>query len=258
MPLSESLHYQLSTYAIAAGAAGVSVMALTSPSEAQIIYTPAHEIIGRNGTMLIDFDHDGSTDVTIREIFWSLDTNGLFPGNSLQAKPAARGGIEIGPYDEFAANVKHGVSIGKSSPFHSGFAPVFQVTRFGTYYGGSSWSEDTSNGFLGVRFRISGEDHYGWVRMSIRLYPMKHSIGVLLTGYAYETEPNKPIRAGDTGQNEVDEGPTSQMFSAPATRQQPTLGALALGASGIPPGGARNHDKNKFMVIAADNSARNY
>lgn len=231
-PLSEALHRRLSLYALAAGAAGTS-MSLAKPAAAQIVYTPAHEVIGRNGTMLIDFDHDGTTDVTIREVFWSLDTNGLFPGNSLQAKPARGGGIEIGRYGEFAANVKHGVRIGESSLFHSGFAAIFQATSFGTYYGGSSWSEDTNNGFLGVRFRIGGENHYGWVRMSIRLYPMKHSMGVLMTGYAYETQPDTPIRAGDTGENDADDGDTSLMLSAPPTERQPTLGALALGADGL-------------------------
>ena len=231
--LSKSLHRDLSLYALAAGAAGATTLA--TPAEAQIVYTPAHQIIGRNGMMLIDFDHDGTTDVTVREVFWSLDTNGLFPGNSLQAKPTAGGGIEIGPYSEFAANVKLGVGIGESSPFHSRFAPVFQATSFGVYYGGSSWSEDTTNGFLGVRFRIGGEAHYGWVRMSIRLYPMKHSMGVLLTGYAYETQPNKPIRAGDTGENDESEGTSSQMniLPQPEAKDQPMLGALALGSRGL-------------------------
>ena len=71
------------------------------------------------------------------------------------------------------------------------------------------------------------------MRLSLRLDPKKRSIAAMLTGYAYETQASKSIRAGDTGQNDVDEGPTSKRFSAPPTRLQPTLGALALGASGI-------------------------
>lgn len=233
--LSEPLHRQLSLYALSAGTAGVSALALAQPAKAQIVYTPAHEIIGRNERMLIDFNHDGTADVTIREVFWSLDTNGLFPGNSLQGKTTPGGAIELGPFNDFAANVKHGVRIGEFSPFRYSFAAIFQVTSFGTYYGGSSWSEFTPNGFLGVRFRIRGEDHYGWVRMSIRLYPIKHSIEALMTGYAYETQPNTPIRAGDTGQNDSGDGPTSQLTfpPQPEANQPLTLGVLALGAKGI-------------------------
>ena len=40
--LSESFHPQLSMYAFAASAASVGVLALASPSEAKIVYTPAH------------------------------------------------------------------------------------------------------------------------------------------------------------------------------------------------------------------------
>jgi len=234
MPLPESLHYQLSIYALAAGAAGVSVLALTSPSEAQIVYTPSDEIIGRNGTMLIDFNHDGSTDVTIREIPWTATGEGRYPGNSLQAKPGAGGGIKIcSSQPKYAADLPRGAQIGDSSPFGSRVEVIFHANSSGLFYGGCTWSEETSNGFLGVRFRFGTETHYGWVRLSLKLYPKKESIAAMLTGYAYEMQADKPIRAGDTGQNDVDEGPTSQIFSAPPTKQQPTLGALALGASGI-------------------------
>jgi hypothetical protein len=43
--LSDSLHHQLSTYALAATAAGVGVLALAQPVEAKIIYTPAHNTL---------------------------------------------------------------------------------------------------------------------------------------------------------------------------------------------------------------------
>jgi hypothetical protein len=40
--LSESLHQRLNMYALVAGAAGVSALALMPPAEAKIVYTPAH------------------------------------------------------------------------------------------------------------------------------------------------------------------------------------------------------------------------
>jgi hypothetical protein len=41
--LSESVHRQLSMYALAASAAGVGLLSLAQPVEAKIIYTPANE-----------------------------------------------------------------------------------------------------------------------------------------------------------------------------------------------------------------------
>jgi hypothetical protein len=35
--------------------------------------------------MLIDLNHDGITDVLIREVFWTYGSDGFFPGNSVRA-----------------------------------------------------------------------------------------------------------------------------------------------------------------------------
>ena len=41
--LSESIHQQLSMYALAASAAGVGMLA--QPAEAKIVYTPVHHVV---------------------------------------------------------------------------------------------------------------------------------------------------------------------------------------------------------------------
>jgi hypothetical protein len=62
---------------------------------------------------------------------------------------------------------------------------------------------------------IEGKSHYGWARMSVEIKGT--NLTATLTGYAYETIPNKPIIAGKThGKDEA------------------TLGHLATGASAIP------------------------
>src|SRR5208337_4365554 len=58
--LSDSVHHQLSMYALAASAAGVGMLALAQPAEAKIIYTPANENIGP--TTYLDLNHDGIND----------------------------------------------------------------------------------------------------------------------------------------------------------------------------------------------------
>ena len=82
--------------------------------------------------------------------------------------------------------------------------------------------EGVKNRYLGLRLIIKGKIHYGWARLNVKV-TLAPSITATLTGYAYETIPNKPIVAGkEHGEDEA------------------TLGRLAQGASGV---AARRHKK---------------
>ena len=50
-----------------------------------------------------------------------------------------------------------------------------------------------TNRYLGFKFLIDGQVHYGWARVSV-----PDIYDVVVTGYAYETIPNKPIIEGHT------------------------------------------------------------
>jgi hypothetical protein len=226
--LSKPILCHLPNYALAAGTAGVSALALAQPAEAQIVYTPAHEIIGRGGKILIDLNHDGITDVTIREIP-SSDLGP--PGNSLQAVPRrVGGGIRMQSVIGFAEQMSPGSKIGPHGPFITGSAVMANWTNFGTYYFGF-WVQ-AKNGYLGIRFPINGEIHYGWTRMSTMYSPKGKDIVALLTGYAYETQPNTYIRAGDEGPDSDQAIPIAFPLEQDGGKQS-SLGALALGAPGI-------------------------
>ena len=62
--LSESVHHQLKMYALAAGAAGVSAIALAPPAHAKIIYTKTNTPILVNKPYYLDVNHDGTPDFT--------------------------------------------------------------------------------------------------------------------------------------------------------------------------------------------------
>jgi hypothetical protein len=52
--------------------------------------------------------------------------------------------------------------------------------------------------YIGLRFVINGKTHYGWARFSgIRHHDSDKGLKVWgdVTGYAYETIPNKPVIA---------------------------------------------------------------
>lgn len=59
--LSKSLREQLNTYALAASAAGVGMLALAGPAEAKIVYTPVHIVLTR-GALPLDLNNDGMVD----------------------------------------------------------------------------------------------------------------------------------------------------------------------------------------------------
>lgn len=228
--LSKPLHRDLGSYALAAGAAGVIALALIAPADAQIVYTPAHELIGRNGSIVIDLNHDGVGDLVIREVPCSEGTS-FDNANSLQVVPGQTGGgVRMGGYTRFAAALSGGAKIGQLDPFLSDSAVMANWTNFGVYYFGS-WISAKGK-YLGIRFAIDGETHYGWARLSAMYSPHGRDIVALLTGYAYETLPNGAIRAGDKGEFDAAAHPDSSMRNPWAVdAQKPTLGALALGKS---------------------------
>jgi hypothetical protein len=87
---------------------------------------------------------------------------------------------------------------------------------------------DVTNRYLGFKFLINGQVHYGWARLSVAKYLQS----VLLTGYAYETTPNKTIIEGHIS------GPETADAFVPANPLTPgakpaTLGMLARGSDGL-------------------------
>jgi hypothetical protein len=88
-----------------------------------------------------------------------------------------------------------------------------------------------TNGYLGLKFTVKGKIHYGWARLTVQVLG-RAFIKATLTGYAYETIPNKAIIAGRTnGSNDNSVDPV--VLAAP-TPQPASLGMLALGAHGVP------------------------
>jgi hypothetical protein len=202
------------------------MLALVQPAEARIVYTPAHVVIGRGGLHLyrLDLNHDKITDFTIQTSYYTFrSTHG-----SINLFASARlNGIQGGSTDGrgFASKLYRGAVIGPGRTFHGGqigIADVFQVDRTSTDSGG--WC-DWGPHYLGLKFRIGKQTHYGWARLDVSCSFVRHgslAITATLSGYAFESIPNKRIIAGKTRGPDV------------ITVQPATLGHLAAGASAIP------------------------
>ena len=222
--LSESVHQRINAYAIAAGAAGVGVLTLAQPVEAKIVYTPTHHVVGKNGRYKLDLNHDKIAD------FILVNTHGCntdYCVDALSAIPAGGNGVEgvrgflSIPY---ASALNHGAQIGPKAHF-SGRLMASSQSGQGSL---GRWLNVT-NGYLGLKFTVKGKIHYGWARLTVQVLGGAF-IKTTLTGYAYETIPNKAIIAGQTKGTDED---SAEQANASPTREPVTLGLLALGSPGL-------------------------
>jgi hypothetical protein len=231
---SDSVHHQLNMYALAAGAAGVGVLALSLPTEAKIIYTPAHVTIGVGQHYKLDLNHDGITDFTLMNTRNNGDSTVFY---SLFEKPAEGNAVEA-RYDHnhlfiLAKALWRGARIQAGRPFKHKSALMASVLYGpgGTASYGS-WV-NVSGRYLGLRFKINGQTHYGWARLSVSLKNQGRGMTATLTGYAYETIPNKSIIAGETkGPDDGNIDGSDAALTVPIPEPD-MLGALAIGARGL-------------------------
>jgi hypothetical protein len=114
--LGKALHRDLSTYAFAAGAAGMSMLALVQPANAEVVYTPVHQVIDRHEGFAIDLNHDGIVDFRIHNLF-RVVTEGGFPyiqNFALLVSPAD--GVQMANGFQLAAALSSGAKIGPIQP----------------------------------------------------------------------------------------------------------------------------------------------
>jgi hypothetical protein len=204
---SDSLHKSLNAYTLAASAAGVGLLTAAQPASAKIIYTPVHHIIGRNGHYHLNLNHDKLPDFSlVNSYFCNTD----YCVDVLSAL-ASGGNAVLGMHGflgiPYAYALTRGNVIGPKQPF-SGQLMASSQSGQGTI---GRWL-NVNNGYLGLRFVVKDKVHYGWARMSVKVYGGA-LIKTTVTGFAYETIANKPIIAGKTK----------------GSLQSTTLGALAGG-----------------------------
>jgi len=212
---SENLKTRLTAYAAGAVAAGVGLLVASPVADAEVIFTPTHTVFTK-GILNIDLDHDGSTDFVL-----SIYTF-IFPDHRLAARGAKADNGILGfggsSYPPLALNA--GARIGPHSSFFRFNAPAVIVTTSG-FEGPFA---NTGNKFMGFKFNISGETHYGWALLNARTGVQDGRTGIQTTllGYAYDTVANEAIHAGQ------------MRAEAPRFSRAPEAGTLAALALGWP------------------------
>jgi hypothetical protein len=225
--LSDSVSNHLHMYALAAGAAGVGMLALTLPAEAKIVYTPARVSISQNSNIPLDLNHDRISDFSFSNFYAGWTNSGV---GALLLKGAQGNGFWASTNS--AAALPAGVSIGPKGPFRGYGAMANMFQTFGSFQSWGPWV-GVKRRYLGLKFSIKGKTHFGWARLN-----MSNGHGGFsgtITGYAYETIPNKPIITGKTkGPDEIGSVvPTDPVTVSALTPEPVSLGLLAMGAPGL-------------------------
>lgn len=205
MSEKSTLDNKLKKYTSLAG----GLAAVAGGVNGQVIYTdvnPDATVTGNGSIYTVDFNNDAVVDISF-DTFSGSGTylyNGITinytatganasvsSGNGWMGSSTSNGGMNM-------LNVSSGAAIGGSGAFATGtgrlgVAGSFSVPAFG--YSGPIAAGNFLGveGFVAVKFDISGNTHYGWVRLDVS------SDGSVLTikDFAYDGTPDATILAGD-------------------------------------------------------------
>jgi hypothetical protein len=235
--------HRLSYYTTAAVAAGVGLLSMAQPAASEVVVThKTIPILPRSiisADVPLDINGDGITDFSFGFTSfgpYSYKIGNLSfvnkSGNAVIAKgealktplvDALLRGAQVGPANRF--NAAPSLLIQQSYDLEHNSVCTDQKS-----YG--HWGGNNPDRFVGVRFQIKGQTHYGWVRLNVQHSTVLkgcREFTATITAYAYETVANQAITIGSSS----DSSQSAQVQAVPLVWDQPSLGLLALGADGL-------------------------
>lgn len=182
-------HNKLNIYTAAAGA-----FAAAGVADAQVVYTDVNPdtVINNFQTYLLDIDNNGQPEMNMEVIRYpggdQMIRLGVQPVNGIL------GSLYQANYPlPFALD--NGDSVSATTPGWQSGSINGGVQYLAVLYGSQTFGNWTgvNDKYLGVRFRIGQNTHYGWARLSVA------ATGDTLTikDYAYQAIPDLGITAGD-------------------------------------------------------------
>ncbi len=226
--LGHHLEKHLAPYA--AAATGAVLLSAAPSADAEIIYTPSntpfalnHQNQGPTFTTL-DLNNDGVPDFTFAMSstahFSSIGYTTIFKLYMKVVPDQTGNEVVQGSLAPTASAVPAGVTIGPKEKFVPGGYMVHQAysRSGGTAQNSGTWQK-VEFAYVGLKFLINGQVHYGWARVKFP-YPYGYQYPSIY-GYAYESTPNTAIVTGQT----------SGTAASNTTAEVPaSLGILAAGA----------------------------
>ena len=188
---TKNLNRQISAYSFAAAAAGVSMLALASPAAGEVVITKKTvpipvSFFGQD--VDISLTNDGNNDFRLSLLYNFSSISTKIDGRILILNKLSHGKGVVGSqqFEPYASALMRGTKIGPTANFVSsvvGFPYGANIEESGTasyYHRGSKhlkgkWSGNAKDRYLGVRFLINGQTHYGWIRL--RNYSEQNNFG---------------------------------------------------------------------------------
>jgi hypothetical protein len=223
MKENSTLESKLKKYAALAG----TVTAAVGSVSAQVNYTdlnPDVLVTGNLDSYLLDLNGDLTPDfsfVTLDTAFGGTNTSYFpipvtynvnyagaqmnnFPGNQWAGENVITGTGTSASSSFGLANIPQGSSIGPGNSWDSSSTLVglninVSIPLLGYSTNIQSGPMIGTTGFIGLKFSVGGNTHYGWARVEVT--PNGEILSI--KDYAYDGTPNTPIVAGETGSGPV-------------------------------------------------------
>lgn len=194
--MNKELQKKLSKYS----AAAVAVVATGASANAQIVYTLVNKTINQNGIDSVDINQDGTFDVAMVQYNVPSYQADLVFGGPMNSQGHALAGSSPSGYPyPFALNA--GDQINTQQFLGANSSGTFTIVVGGTNPYASFWNGGITDGYLGVKLNVSGNTHYGWIRMDMPA----NGQSIVIKDMAYNTVANGPIQAGEGSSFNLDE-----------------------------------------------------
>ncbi|MFK7904896.1 MAG: hypothetical protein AB8B69_07220 [Chitinophagales bacterium] len=221
-----SLNKKLSAYATM----GAAFLATSSEVQGTIVHTDPADVTVATDNTYFGVDIDGQSITATTTSSSAISSNSaielFFSVYSTSVGVWGQGYWYGSDTNEIVANDELVVGFNVAMNFASGSliqSPITHASDGGGSLGQSGSSNSSQfvpppqTGFLGVQFQIAGQNHYGWVRVTL------NSIGsVTVHDFAYEDQPNTCIAAGATS------GPAICPVTVSSAGNVPTLSEWGL------------------------------
>ncbi|WP_343768137.1 T9SS type A sorting domain-containing protein [Gangjinia marincola] len=183
------------------GAMSAAILGASSAT-GQIVYTDLDpDQDSQTGDAFpFDLNDDGIDDFSL-DIFDAAGGPGavIFPGiNGSVNSSNGFIGFTAGNYT-YPANLSSGAVI-------DGNATIVEGNRgdlnfYGCAYSNSQFCDDTIDGFIGLKFVVDGNTHYGWVRLDLT----GDASNMIIKDFAFNATPDTAINAGDQGDLSIED-----------------------------------------------------
>lgn len=196
-----------------------TLVLVTLGSQAQVVYKDAYPDIfietngPANNTVDLDLDSNGVVDFTAY-CYWGHPSNNMYEA-------------EARLFSALDSNLVAQDSLYPCTAARMTFTDTVNASCFGSNFGNCSYvavREDWMNPgvffFVGVRFLIGAQNHYGWIRVKTDGFSANYTAycNLVIYDWAYETQPDSAIVIG-AGWNSVAENPMplANIFSSAHT-----------------------------------------